>query len=131
MLPVWFTDRFPARYVHARLFDWPDTTLADKTLLIPPGLPDGLRAAAPERVLLHEREDRAAVPHLGARDRRGGCRRSAGPTPVAHRQQQTLDEPACRRHPVEPEPPWIKGTPIPFARCWPSHPKFSPTRSSQ
>jgi len=52
MLPVWFTDRFPARYVHARLFDWPDTTLADKTLLIPPGLPDGLRAAAPERVVL-------------------------------------------------------------------------------
>src|SRR5690606_38588643 len=31
-LPAWFTSRFPARYVHARLFDWPDTALAGKTL---------------------------------------------------------------------------------------------------
>src|SRR6218665_2849809 len=183
MLPVWFTDRFPARYVHARLFDWPDTTLADKTLLIPPGLPDGLRAAAPERVvleLLYEAgvrqsleevrnifdslrsprkellscctsvktvrlfltwaretgvvgggEDVGVFRGVGAGDWGCVCRGSAGPTPVAHRQQQTLDEPACRRHPVEPEPPWIKATPIPFACCWPSHPKFSPTRSSQ
>ena len=38
-LPVWFTSRFPARYVHARLFDWPDTVLAGKTLTTPPGLP--------------------------------------------------------------------------------------------
>ena len=26
-LPAWFTSRFPARYVHARLFDWPDASV--------------------------------------------------------------------------------------------------------
>ena len=26
-LPEWFTTRFPARYVSARLFDWPDEAL--------------------------------------------------------------------------------------------------------
>ena len=46
-LPAWFTSRFPARYVHARLFDWPDTALAGKTLTTPPGLPEDLRVAAP------------------------------------------------------------------------------------
>jgi hypothetical protein len=51
-LPAWFTGRFPARYVHARLFDWPDHALADKTLAAPPGLPGGLRVAAPERAVL-------------------------------------------------------------------------------
>src|SRR3546814_44129 len=30
-LPAWFTTRFPARYVNARLFDWPDDDLASKT----------------------------------------------------------------------------------------------------
>lgn len=51
-LPAWFTSRFPARYVHARLFDWPDTALASKTLTTPPGLPEDLRVAASERAVL-------------------------------------------------------------------------------
>ena len=51
-LPSWFTSRFPARYVYARLFDWPDTHLADKTLTTPPGLPELLRVAVPERAVL-------------------------------------------------------------------------------
>lgn len=51
-LPEWFTRRFPARYVHARLFDWPDESLAAKTLLTPPGLQEELRASAPERAVL-------------------------------------------------------------------------------
>ena len=38
--------------VHARLFDWPDTALAGKTLTTPPGLPEDLRVAAPERAVL-------------------------------------------------------------------------------
>lgn len=51
-LPAWFTKRFPARYVHARLFDWPDDELARKTLNTPPGLPEGLCVAVPERAVL-------------------------------------------------------------------------------
>ncbi|MBN9463818.1 MAG: type IV toxin-antitoxin system AbiEi family antitoxin [Burkholderiales bacterium] len=51
-LPAWFTSRFPARYVHARLFDWPDTQLTDKTLTTPPGLSEPLRVAVPERAVL-------------------------------------------------------------------------------
>lgn len=51
-LPAWFTSRFPARYVHANLFDWPDATLASKSLATPPGLPDELLVAAPERAVL-------------------------------------------------------------------------------
>jgi hypothetical protein len=51
-LPAWFTTRFPARYVHAKLFDWPDDALAIKTLVTPPGLPEGLRVSAPERAVL-------------------------------------------------------------------------------
>lgn len=52
MLPAWFTSRFPARYVHASLFDWPGTALASKSLGTPPGLPEGLAVAAPERAVL-------------------------------------------------------------------------------
>ncbi|MBL8272033.1 type IV toxin-antitoxin system AbiEi family antitoxin domain-containing protein [Steroidobacter sp.] len=54
VLPTWYTSRFPARYVHARLFDWPDTqtALAGKTLTTTPGLPDDLRVAVPERAVL-------------------------------------------------------------------------------
>jgi len=54
VLPTWFTSRFPARYTHARLFDWPkpDISLAGKTLTTPPGLPDHLRVAVPERAVL-------------------------------------------------------------------------------
>lgn len=51
-LPTWFTDRFPARYVYAKLFDWPDGPLARKTLSTPPGLSEGLHAAVPERAVL-------------------------------------------------------------------------------
>lgn len=51
-LPAWFTSRFPARYVHAHLFDWPGTDLADRTLTTPPGLPEDLCVAAPERAVL-------------------------------------------------------------------------------
>lgn len=51
-LPEWFTSRFPARYVHARLFEWPEAALAARTLATPPGLPDGLRVAVPERAVL-------------------------------------------------------------------------------
>jgi len=56
-LPAWFTSRFPARYVHARLFEWPDSQLANRTLATPPGLPEHLQVAVPERAvleLLHE-----------------------------------------------------------------------------
>lgn len=51
-LPAWFSSRFPARYVNAHLFDWPDTELAGKTLSTPPGLPEGLRVSVPERAIL-------------------------------------------------------------------------------
>lgn len=53
-LPTWFTSRFPARYVHARLFNWSsaDTELGGKTVTSPPGLPDYLRVAVPERAVL-------------------------------------------------------------------------------
>jgi hypothetical protein len=51
-LPSWFTERFPARYVNARLFDWPDSDLVEKTLHTPPGQPQGLRVAVPERATL-------------------------------------------------------------------------------
>lgn len=51
-LPTWFIHRFPARYVNARLFVWPDDMLADRTLHSPPGQPAGLRVAVPERAIL-------------------------------------------------------------------------------
>lgn len=51
-LPDWFTSRFPARYVHANLFDWPDDVLVSKTVATPPGLPEGMRVSAPERAVL-------------------------------------------------------------------------------
>ena len=51
-MPEWFTSRFPARYVHANLFDWPDASLDSKTLGTPPGLPDGLRVSSSERAVL-------------------------------------------------------------------------------
>lgn len=51
-LPAWFTSRFPARYVHAHLFEWPDTSLASKTLMTPPGSPEELKVAVSERAVL-------------------------------------------------------------------------------
>lgn len=52
VLPQWFISRFPARYVYAALFDWPDAVLAERTLVTPPGQPDGLRVSVPERAVL-------------------------------------------------------------------------------
>ena len=51
-LPDWFTMRFPARYVWARLFDWPDESLDVKSLTTPPGVSDGLKVSVPERAVL-------------------------------------------------------------------------------
>lgn len=51
-LPAWFATRFPARYLYARLFDWPATALAEQTLTTPPGLPEHLQVAVPERAVL-------------------------------------------------------------------------------
>ena len=51
-LPEWFTSRFPARYVSAQLFDWPDKSTATKSVTTPPGVTEGLRASVPERALL-------------------------------------------------------------------------------
>ena len=51
-MPAWFTKRFPARYVNAHLFDWPDDALARKTLTTPPGMPEGLHVATSERAVL-------------------------------------------------------------------------------
>lgn len=52
VLPAWFTARFPARYSHAHLFDWPHVNLATKTLTTPPGALSGLKVAVPERAVL-------------------------------------------------------------------------------
>lgn len=51
-LPDWFTSRFPARYVYASLFDVSDDVLAGKTVITPPGLPQGLLVSVPERAAL-------------------------------------------------------------------------------
>jgi len=51
-LPDWFTARFPARYVSAGLFDWPDDSLAAKGLTTPPGVTEGLWVSVPERATL-------------------------------------------------------------------------------
>ncbi len=52
-LPGWFTERHPARYVHARLFDWPDAGLAERTVVTPPGMSEG--CASPPRNVRHLR----------------------------------------------------------------------------
>lgn len=51
-LPDWFVTRFPARYVHARLFDWQDHFPAAQSLTTPPGVTDGLHVSVPERAIL-------------------------------------------------------------------------------
>jgi hypothetical protein len=51
-LPDWFTSRFPARYVSAKLFDWPDDALPAKTLTTPPGTTEGVHVSVPERAVL-------------------------------------------------------------------------------
>lgn len=51
-VPQWFTSRFPARYVNARLFNWPDSSLPGRTLHTPPGQAQDLCVAVPERAVL-------------------------------------------------------------------------------
>lgn len=51
-LPDWFLSRFPARYVSARLFEWPNKALAKTTLTTPPELAVGLAVSTPERAVL-------------------------------------------------------------------------------
>lgn len=52
ILPAWFTSRFPARYVYARLFDCPNPSLAARTFTTPPDVPNGVQVASPERAVL-------------------------------------------------------------------------------
>jgi hypothetical protein len=52
VLPVWFTSRFPSRYLSAKLFEWPDAKLATTTVSSPAGATDGLRVSTPERAAL-------------------------------------------------------------------------------
>lgn len=51
-LPPWLTSRHPARYVSAKLFDWPDDRLKESTVTTPPGTTPGLLVATPERAAL-------------------------------------------------------------------------------
>ncbi len=51
-LPEWFTSRQPARYVSAKLFDWPDREFPQRTTTTPPGVSEGLRVSTPERAAL-------------------------------------------------------------------------------
>jgi len=51
-LPIWFTSRFPARYIHSRLFDWKHGALNDATITTPVGSTDHLKVSVPERAIL-------------------------------------------------------------------------------
>lgn len=51
-LPDWFVSRFPARYVHARMFDWPNDFPAARSLTTPPGVAEGVQVSVPERAIL-------------------------------------------------------------------------------
>lgn len=52
-LPEWLTTRFPAHYVSAHLFDWPNSSpLPEQTLITPPSITAGLHVSVPERALL-------------------------------------------------------------------------------
>jgi hypothetical protein len=52
-LPGWFKERFPtARFVASKLFEWNDGQAAAQTITTPPGAPEGLRVAVPERAVL-------------------------------------------------------------------------------
>jgi hypothetical protein len=52
VLPNWFTERFPSRYVYANLFDWPNDILPAQTLGTPAGQPDSVCASVAERAIL-------------------------------------------------------------------------------
>jgi len=51
-LPEWFTTRFPARYVHSKLFDWKRTSLNQETITTPVGSIEHLKVSVPERAVL-------------------------------------------------------------------------------
>jgi len=56
-LPAWFSARFPARAVFARLFEWPGDGLPRETTTTPPDVLDGVHVSTPERAaleMLHE-----------------------------------------------------------------------------
>lgn len=50
--PDWLLSRFPVRYVSARLFAWPDETLANRTLNTPLGVAAGSAVSTPELAVL-------------------------------------------------------------------------------
>lgn len=52
LLPNWFTERFPSRYVYANLFDCPNDSVLANTLGTPAGQPDGVCASVAERAVL-------------------------------------------------------------------------------
>lgn len=52
VLPRWFAERYPARAVHAHLFEWPSDDLEQQTIVTPPGETRGLRVSTPERAAL-------------------------------------------------------------------------------
>src|SRR5690606_9797529 len=56
-LPAWFTLRFPARYVYASLFDWPDDTPPATTLGTPPGRPEPRGVPVAARAALETLDD--------------------------------------------------------------------------
>jgi hypothetical protein len=52
MLPEWFTERFRARFVHSRIFNWKPSSLNAKTLSTPAGSLENLKVSVPERAVL-------------------------------------------------------------------------------
>lgn len=79
-LPVWFTVRFPARYVYASLFGWADNTLPAKSLGTPPGQPEGLCVSVAERAVLEMLNDAGTRQSLEeARNLFDGLRGTARP----------------------------------------------------
>lgn len=52
VLPEWFTSRFRARFVHARLFDWQPPSLNEETISTPVGALENLKVSEPERAIL-------------------------------------------------------------------------------
>lgn len=52
ILPAWFTSRFPARYVHSRIFDWNPSRLNADTISTPAGAAENLKVSVQERAVL-------------------------------------------------------------------------------
>lgn len=51
-LPRWFSERFPVRYSHARLFDWQEPGMPEQTLTHSGPELGGIKCSTPERALL-------------------------------------------------------------------------------